>query len=171
MDASTQAYRARAEALVDKYAQLVYRLAFARTRSREAAEDIFQEVFLRLVSKRPVLESEAHEKAWLCRVTANCANSYWRSPFHRKTQSLDGLDADLPAPCAPDGGAKDELDACLERLSPDLRTVIHLYYYEGYTTPEIAALLGKGESAVRMRLMRARRQLRDFLEEGGDFCV
>ena len=49
--------------------------------------------------------------------------------------------------------------------------VVHLYYYEGYSTPEIAGLLGKKESAVRMRLMRARRQLRDYLEEGGNPCV
>ncbi|WP_300981468.1 RNA polymerase sigma factor [Flavonifractor sp. An306] len=49
--------------------------------------------------------------------------------------------------------------------------MVHLYYYEGYSGPEIAALLGKGESAVRMALMRARQQLRDFGEEGGNSCV
>ena len=63
------------------------------------------------------------------------------------------------------------MDACLERLSPELRTAVHLYYYEGYTTPEIAGMLSNSESAVRTRLMRARRLLRDYLEEGGNSCV
>lgn len=160
-------FNARAEELLERYAGLVYRLAFARTRSREGAEDVFQEVFLRLVAKRPQLETEEHEKAWFCRVTINCANSYWRNPFRRRTQPLEDT-GELTAP-PPEG--ESELDACLDRLSPELRVVVHLYYYEGYSTPEIAGLLGKKESAVRMRLMRARRQLRDFLEEGGNSCV
>ena len=157
----------RGEEMVDRYANLVYRLAFARTRSRDAADEIFQEVFLRYVSRQPAFDSEAHAKAWFCRVTINCANSYWRNPFRRRTQPLEDTGELTAAP--PEGGS--ELDACLDRLSPELRVVVHLYYYEGYSTPEIAGLLGKKESAVRMRLMRARRQLRDFLEEGGNSCV
>lgn len=170
MDGTAQEFSTRAEELVDQYAGLVYQLAYARTRSKEAAEDIFQDVFLRLVSKRPDFDSAEHEKAWFCRVTVNCANSYWRNPFRRRTQPLDEAEAGkLSAPGPEENG--EGLSACLDRLSPELRTVVHLYYYEGYSSPEIAALLGKGESAVRMALMRARRQLRDFLEEGGDPCV
>ena len=156
-----------AEALVDRYGAMVYRLAFARTRSREEAEDVFQEVFLRLVGRRPRFDSEEHARAWLCRVTVNCARSRWRDLFRRRTVPLEEAAA-LAAP-APEGA--EELDACLERLSPDLRTVVHLYYYEGLSGPEIARILGKSESAVRMRLMRARRLLRDYLEEGGNSCV
>ena len=152
------------EAVVDRYAGLVYRLAFARTRSRDAADEVFQEVFLRYVSKRPVFESTEHEKAWFCRVTINCANSYWRNPFRRKTEPLDAA-AELAAP-EPEAA---RLDEYLDRLPPEQRVAVHLYYYEGYSTPEIAALVGKSESAVRMRLLRARRLLRGYLEdeEGG----
>lgn len=103
-------------------------------------------------------------------MTVNCANSYWRNPFRRKTQSLDETEAGALAAPGPEEDSR-ELNACLDRLSPELRTIVHLYYYEGYSSPEIAALLGKGESAVRMALMRARRQLRNFLEEGGNPCV
>ncbi|WP_130870705.1 RNA polymerase sigma factor [Intestinimonas massiliensis (ex Afouda et al. 2020)] len=154
MDGNAQEFSTRAEELVDKYAKLVYQLAYARTRSREAAEDIFQDVFLKLVHKRPVFDSEEHEKAWFCRVTVNCANSYWRNPFRRRTQSLDGTEAGVLAAPGPEEGIG-ELNACLDRLSPELRTIVHLYYYEGYSGPEIAARLSKGESAVRMALMRA----------------
>ena len=152
------------EAVVDRYAGLVYRLAFARTRSRDAADEVFQEVFLRYVSKRPVFESTEHEKAWFCRVTINCANSYWRNPFRRKTEPLDAA-AELAAPEPEEA----RLDGYLDKLPPELRAAVHLYYYEGYSTPEIAELVGKSESAVRMRLMRARRLLRGYLEdeEGG----
>ena len=170
MDGTAQEFSTKAEELVDKYASLVYQLAYARTRSKEAADDIFQDVFLKLVGKRPVFDSEEHEKAWFCRVTVNCANSYWRNPFRRKTQSLDETEAGALAAPGPEEDSR-ELNACLDRLSPELRTIVHLYYYEGYSSPEIAALLGKGESAVRMALMRARRQLRNFLEEGGNPCV
>ena len=152
------------EAVVDRYAGLVYRLAFARTRSRDAADEVFQEVFLRYVSRRPAFESGEHEKAWFCRVTVNCANSYWRNPFRRKTEPLDAA-AELAAPEPEEA----RLDEYLDRLPPEQRVAVHLYYYEGYSTPEIAALVGKSESAVRMRLMRARRLLREYLEdeEGG----
>lgn len=170
MNGTAQEFSTRAEELVDKYARLVYQLAYARTRSKEAAEDIFQDVFLKLVSKRPVFDSDEHEKAWFCRVTVNCANSYWRNPFRRKTQSLDETEAGKLSVPGPEEDSEG-LNACLDRLSPELRTIVHLYYYEGYSSPEIAALLGKGESAVRMALMRARRQLRNFLEEGGNPCV
>ena len=152
------------EAVVDRYAGLVYRLAFARTRSRDAADEVFQEVFLRYVSRRPAFESGEHEKAWFCRVTVNCANSYWRNPFRRKTEPLDAA-AELAAPEPEEA----RLDEYLDRLPPEQRVAVHLYYYEGYSTPEIAALVGKSESAVRMRLLRARRLLRGYLEdeEGG----
>lgn len=154
----------RGEDMVDKYANLVYRLAFARTRSRDAADEVFQEVFLRYVSRQPVFESGEHEKAWFCRVTVNCANSYWRNPFRRKTEPLEAA-AELPAPEPEEA----RLDEYLDRLPPEQRVAVHLYYYEGYSTPEIAALVGKSESAVRMRLLRARRLLREYLEseEGG----
>lgn len=116
------------------------------------------------MSKRPVFESTEHEKAWFCRVTINCANSYWRNPFRRKTEPLDAA-AELAAPEPEEA----RLDEYLDRLPPEQRVAAHLYYYEGYSTPEIAALVGKSESAVRMRLMRARRLLREYLEdeEGG----
>lgn len=67
------------EQLVSVYGDMVYRLAYAQTRSRHDADDIFQEVFLQTVRKRPVFDSVEHEKAWLLRVTLNCLKSHWRS--------------------------------------------------------------------------------------------
>ena len=150
--------------IVDKYAGMVYKLAFARTRSRSEADDIFQEVFLRYISKCPQFESEEHEKAWFCRVTINCANTFWANPFQRRTEPLDQQPVyELTEPEPPEH----DLEEYLNKLNPNLRVVIHLYYFEQYSTPQIAELLHKKESTIRMRLVRARRILKDWME--GDF--
>ena len=76
------------EMVVRHYADMVYRLAFARTGNTYDADDIFQEVFLRYVKKHPSFTSEEHRKAWLLRVTANCSNKLWNSFWHKKVQGL-----------------------------------------------------------------------------------
>ena len=149
------------EQLVRAYGDMVYRLAYAQTRSRHDADDIFQEVFLRVVQRRPSFDSEAHEKAWLIRVTLNCLKSHWRAAWRRHDVPLDDR---IPCP-APEERA---LDDALRRLSPKARTAVHLFYFEGYTAEEIARMGGEKPSAVRTRLTRARAQLRDLLKGEND---
>ena len=67
-------------ALARKLAPAVYRLAYARTGSRTDAEDVMQEVFLRLIKAKPVFASEAHAKAWLLKVASNCVGDLFRLP-------------------------------------------------------------------------------------------
>lgn len=143
--------------MVEKYGETVYRLAFARTRNRTDADDIYQEVFLRYYRSLPHFESDEHEKAWFLRVTLNCANSF-----------LSQRRAAPPSPspavhAVPE--ADPDLSAALDQLPARFREVIHLFYYEGYTAREIAALSDEKESTVRMRLTRARRKLRQLLKE------
>ena len=113
------------EQLVRTYGDMVYRLAYAQTRSRHDADDIFQDVFLQVVRRRPQFASEAHEKAWLIRVTLNCLKSHWRAAWRRHDVPLDDR---IPFP-APEERA---LDEALRRLAPKYRAAVHLYYYEGY---------------------------------------
>lgn len=145
------------EQLVRAYGDMVYRLAYAQTRSRHDADDIFQEVFLRVVQRRPSFDSEAHEKAWLIRVTLNCLKSHWRAAWRRHDVPLDDR---IPCP-APEERA---LDDALRRLSPKARAAVHLFYFEGYTAEEIARMGGEKPSAVRTRLTRARAQLREIMK-------
>ena len=147
------------EQLVRVYGGMVYRLAYAQTRSRSDADDIFQEVFLRVVRTRPVFETERHEKAWLLRVTLNCLKSHWRASWRRNVP----LDDRIPFP-APEDSA---LDEALRRLPPKYRAAVHLFYFEGYSADEIARMAGEKPSAVRTRLTRARQQLREMLK--GEF--
>lgn len=148
----------RAEEMVRRYGKMVYRLAFARSGRREDADEIFQEVFLRYVKKCPVFESENHCRAWFIRVTVNCANKLWANPWRRRTVPL-GEEMAFEDP------AVSGLYWELQRLPPNYRQVIHLYYYENFTTEEIGRLLRRKSSTVRTQLTRARAMLRDFMEE------
>lgn len=81
--------REEAERLVAQYGSAVYRLAYARTGSREDAEDVTQETFLRLVRSSPVFQDGAHEKAWLLRVAAHCAADVFRAPWRKRDLPLE----------------------------------------------------------------------------------
>lgn len=145
------------EQLICDYGNTVYRLAYAQTRSRHDADDIFQEVFLRVAQHHPVFESEEHAKAWLLRVTLNCLKSHWRAAWLRHDVPLDER---IPFP-APEESA---LDEALRQLAPKYRAAVHLFYYEGYSAEEIARMTGEKPSTIRTRLTRARAQLRNLLK-------
>ena len=147
-----------------KYFPTVYRLAYARTRSRWDAEDVTQEVMLKLIAHSGSIRDEDHLKAWLLQVTAHQSVNLFRSAWRRLTSPLN--EAALGTPPTP---VHDELDDALQALSRDLRTIIHLYYYEDMSSAEIAGLLHISPEAVRKRLSRARKQLqRTLSEEGGE---
>ena len=153
--------REEAERLVAQYGSAVYRLAYARTGSREDAEDVTQETFLRLVRSSPVFQDGAHEKAWLLRVAAHCAADVFRAPWRKRDLPLEAAaGASVPPPEEPDGGVL----AAVLALPEKYRLPVHLFYYEGYSIQETAAILGRRESTVRTQLTRARAMLRERLE-------
>lgn len=149
--------------LVAEHSQAVYRLAYVRTGSREDAEDIVQETFLRLVRAEPELLDSAHQRAWLLRVAANCAGDLFRAPWRKRDRPLEEAEG-VPAPQPEPGGV---LEAVLS-LPESYRLPVHLFYYEGMSVEEIGAILGKRPGAVRTRLTRARAMLRDKLKEEYD---
>ena len=143
---------------VERWADLVWRLALARTASVPDAEDVFQEVFLRYFRHRDRLASDEHRKAWLIRCTVNRAKSTMSAPWRRRT---------VPLETAAEVGVTDEyreVYAAVLSLPPRYRAPIHLFYYEGLTTAEIAADLGLAEGTVRAQLSRGRALLRDMLK-------
>ena len=146
------------EEILAREANRILRTAIAITGSKDDAEDIVQEVFLKLYEKRPAFESQEHETAWLVRVTVNICKSRLRSPWRKKTVPL--LET-WPAKT----DAQQGLIETVQRLPAKYRAVIHLFYYEGYKTKEIAGITGQKESTVREQLTRARRLLKDFLDE------
>lgn len=151
------------EQVIRRYADMVYRLAYAHLRNPADAEDVFQDVFLKYAEKAPAFADEEHRKAWLLRVTVNRCRSHYRSNWWKRIVPLeDARHAALPAPEDP------ELDGALERLPAKYRAVIHLHYFENYNTSEIAELTGQRASTVRAQLTRARRMLTELLKGEAD---
>ena len=155
----TEAFMARAMA---DWGDAVYRLALSQTRSKADAEDVYQDVFLRLLGQEASAWDGEHLRAWLLRCTVNRCHDLHRFRLRRPVLAL----ADLPETAAEaDSGAAELWDA-VARLPEKLRVPIHLYYAEGYSTGEIAGLLDIPAATVRTRLRRARKRLKDLL--GGD---
>lgn len=147
----------RLEDVIPAYENTLYRAALAILGDPQEAEDVVQEAFLRLWEKDPAFESPAHQRSWLLKVTVNSCKSRLRAPWRRRTAPL--LES-YPA-------ADEEEQAVLEviqSLPPKDRAALHLYYYEGYQTAEIAAMTGWREGTVRSRLARARDKLRELLK-------
>ena len=135
----------------------VFRAALAIMGCEADAEDIFQDVFLKLFEKQPRFESMEHEAAWLTKVTVNLCKSRLRSVWHRNTVPL--LESH-PARTE----AQHDLIETVSALPSKYRTVIHLFYYEGYSIKEIADLTGQKASTVGNQLARARHKLREYME-------
>jgi len=145
------------EETVKRNGDRLLRTAIAIVGSSAEAEDIVQDVFVTLVEKRPHFESAEHETAWLIRVAVNRCKSRLRSFWWQKTVPL--LDI-YPAQT----NEQQDIIETVFALPSKYRAVIHLYYYEGYSTKEIAEITEQNESTVRQHLTRARRMLKDFLE-------
>ena len=141
---------------MEHHGAAVYRLALCRMQSVQDAEDVYQDVFLRLLGQDIVNWDGEHLRAWLLRCTVNRCCDLHRFRLRRPVLAL----ADLPEMEAePDSGAAELWDA-VARLPEKLRIPIHLYYAEGYSTEEIAGLLDIPAATVRTRLRRARNRLR-----------
>lgn len=149
--------RAEAERLVQTYSDLILRLSYTYLKSTHDAEDICQNVFLKLLTGEVKFDSSAHEKAWIIRTTANACKDELRA-FRRRSADLDTV-AETPAPDAPDGSVL----AAVMALPQKYREAIYLHYYEGYTVREIAVMLSRSEAAVTSQLSRGREKLRGEL--------
>ena len=141
-----------ARAQIDRWGDMVWRLALARTRHVQDSEDVFQEVFCRFFRHQGELESDEHQKAWLIRCTLNCTNTLLAAPW-RKNLPLE--EAVLRA-VEPEDRA---VYRAVLALPPKYRTAIHLHYVEGYSIAEISAFLGAKEGTVKSWLSRGREKL------------
>ena len=152
--------------LYDKYSGSVYRLAVSYCKNTADAEDIVQDVFMKLFKADLDFPDERSEKAWIMKVTAHKCRDMLRSLtykcFH---QSVALEDADLIYETPEESAV---YHAVME-LPPKYRIVIHLYYYEGYSTAETAKIIGISETAVQTRLYRGRNLLKKSL--GKDVCL
>lgn len=151
----------RATALLDQYGEHILRLAYSYLHNQSDAEDILQDTLIQYLRTSPTLESPAHEKAWLLRVAGNLSKNLLRAQGYRQA---DQLEETLVAQ------EREDLSyvwKAVKALPVPYREAIHLFYYEGYSTAQIAQILDQKESTVRSRLKRGREKLKPLLEEVG----
>lgn len=153
------------EEIIDCYADMVYRIAVNEMGNRDDAEDVFQDVFLRLVRYRDRIKTEEHLKAWLIRVTVNCARKRQGSAWKKRVVFLSEEEEDrTPDDRAAMAYTKAEGDTpvfdAVRKLPEIYRSVIHLFYYEELSIEQIGRILGEKESTIKSRLHRAREMLK-----------
>lgn len=146
-----------AERFVQSYADLILRIALSHGLTRQDAQDIVQEIFLKLLVGRRRFRDGEHERAWIIRAAANTCKNLLRSARWRRTAPLDAAET-VPAD-AQETGVWDALRALPERD----RQVVSLHCVEGYSMDETARLLGISPPAARKRLERARKRLKTEL--------
>lgn len=150
--------------LYEMYATDVLRVSYYYLGNREMAEDVTQDVFVKLITNQPLLE-EGKEKAWLLKVALNRCRDLWRSAWIKKVVlGHPGFEA-FPAPDEI-GKMADQyaLAEAVNRLKPEFKEVILLFYYQGFSVTEIAGMLSIAEGTVSSRLSRAREKLQNELK-------
>lgn len=145
------------EEVLNQYGNMLFRYALTMLGTVQDAEDVVQEVLLRFWQKAPDFKSKEHEKAWLLTVTANRCRDMLRTRLRRGETALDSI-AELPDAWAAPTENSGILEA-LMRLPEKYKKVVYLHYVEGYKVEEIAGMIGKSASAVKMRLKKGRELL------------
>lgn len=151
---------------LNTYSDMVRRICLMYLKNEADIEDIFQNVFLKLLQHKEPFENAAHEKAWLCRVTINQCKDFHKNFFRKHVCSIDDLE--IPTEDKTEEGVLWEVLL----LPQKYRNAIYLYYYENYQISEIAKILGKKENTVHAHLRRAKAILKNRLrgfEDGNYF--
>ena len=144
-----------------RQADTVYRVCYSFMRNKADTEDLVQETFLKLLSTGKTFENERHERAWLIVTASNlCKDSLKK--WWRKNENIE----DFHHLAAEERQEDGILEAILQ-LSDDYKDAVYMYYYEGFTTAEIAEHLNCPEATVRSRLLRAKKKLQILLGGGG----
>ena len=138
----------------ETYGPALYRFCLMQMKNPADAEDVLQDVFVKRLYQAPKFKSLEHERSWLYRVALNLCRDEWRRKRRSELPLAEGVF--LPP---------EELSLLdqVSNLPEKQRTALHLYYYEGYSTREIARLLGVTVPTVKMRLTRGREALRRAL--------
>ena len=145
--------------MIEKYSGLVYKVAITRSGNIENAEDVFQEVFIKYNQKMPKFENEEHEKAWFIRVTINLTKNLHNQAWNRKTVPLEET-------IQFEEKEEENIFQIVSTLPQNYRTVVYLFYYEGYKIKEISKILKTREGTIKTWLSRARESLKEKIEGG-----
>ena len=148
--------------IYNRHVDTVYRICFSFMKSNAEAEDMVQETFLKLIASGKTFESGNHEKAWLIVTASNlCKDSLKK--WWRKCEDID----EIAHPSRENTMEDNTVLSAILELPDDYKTVVYMFYYEGYSVKEISARLHCLQTTIRSRLSRARKLLKKSL--GGEF--
>lgn len=162
-DENRAAINQRAEILLDTYGDHILRYAYTYLHNMSDAEEVLQDTLFQFLKTAPVFENAQHEKAWLLRVAANLSKN---RIAYNKLRTTDELNDELVAEQREDLSFVWE---AVKALPIKYSEVIHLFYYEGYSTKQISGILNTNETTVRSHLHRGRMKLKELLKEEYDF--
>lgn len=148
--------------LIETYSDMLIRISYSYMKNLSDAEDITQEVFIKLLEKRPNFKNETHEKSWLIRVAINLSKDKLKSSYFKNTTSLEDDFVDTTQE------DNDVIQAVLS-LPVKYRSIVFLYYYENYSISEISNILNIKESTVGSQLSRGRKLLKSILKEDFEY--
>ena len=143
--------------IVENYSDMIFRIAYQYLYNKYDAEDIVQEVFVKLLSRKVIFKDEEHVKSWLIRVTINQCLDYKKSLVKRSTVPIENME--IPFENKEEGILEE-----LQLLKEDERNILYLYYYEGYKIKEIAKILKQKQNTINSKLTRARKKLKEIME-------
>ena len=155
----------RAALLLDRHGGSVLRCAYSYLHNMSDAEEVLQDTLVQYLRTAPALNDSEHERAWLLHVAANLSKNRIKYNAVRET---DELKEELAVERREDLSFVWE---AVKSLPESCREAVHLFYYEGYSTAQIARILGRSETAVRSALRRGREKLREILREDYDFEI
>ena len=152
------------EEVMERYSDMIYRIAYANVKVKADAEDVFQEVWCRYYQKNKSFESEEHRRNWLINVTLKCCKKIYSSVRYKRTVLTD--DMSLLKERLPERDF--EIYDAVIRLPEKYRIPIYLYYYEGFSVNEISDITKTNPSTVRSQMKRGREKLKEILK-GDEF--
>ena len=163
---------------INRYSDMLFKIAFLRLQNAQDAEDVVQEVFYQYIKRESAFDSEEHERAWLIKVTLNACRKVWRSAWNRHRsggeEDMNTYSQDAEQQGLEEGFLSVEsnriLLAAVKELPAKYRDVIHLFYYEELSIREISEVTGRKESTVTSQLTRGRELLKRRLKEEYDFA-
>ena len=149
------------EYAVEKYSKMLFRISYGMLMNEHDAEDALQETFIRYMTKAPLFRDSEHEKAWLIKVVTNVSKNMLRFRTYQASNSILQLSS-----VGVDEADRDIFEIIMN-LPAKYKTVLDLYYVEGYKANEIANIIGISPVAVRKRLQYGRTLLKDEMERNG----
>lgn len=143
------------ENIYNTYVGDIYKLAYSYVVNRQDAEDITQKTFYKLYNNRKIMNECEKIKGWLIRVCVNECKDYLKSSWFKVSRELPDIKKE---------SSESSLFISLREMEPKYRLPLYFYYYEGYSIKEIAKIMNKSESAIKMRLHRGKEKLREEIE-------